>query len=427
MDEVLKNPQIHTTLEKPLRKKEGMRVAYIMSRFPKITETFILYEMIEQENRGIAIELYPLLRERQSVAHPEAIAWTKRANFHPFISLKIVQANLYFLMKNPIKYVKTFFKLMIGTAGSRKFFVGSLGIFPKSVRFAREMQQKGVTHVHAHFCNHPATAAFIINRLTDIPYSYTAHGSDLHVDRTMLDVKTKYAAFCIAVSEFNKNIIIDECGEWARAKIKVIHCGIDPSVFAPPAITRRDDCFRIICVASHEEVKGHKYLIEACKSLFERGIKFRCDLIGDGPLRAENERLIKELKLEKSIIVHGLKKRLDIVQMMNQADVKVLPSVQTANGKKEGIPVVLMESMAMGIPVISSQLSGIPELIENNVDGLLTRPGIVLELVEALLNLKNNKSESTKFSENGRRKVLESFNLQKNAAVLADYIEQKAA
>ena len=199
------------------------KVAYIMSRFPKITETFILFEMIEQEKNGIRIELYPLLRENQPVSHPEVSNYLLRANFHPFMSKPILAANWHFFKRKPVAYLKLIFDICFHTFGSLNFFVGAFGVFPKAVRFAYEMERKGVKHVHAHFCTHPAVAALIIKRLTGIPFSFTAHGSNLHVERRMLDVKVKEAAFAVTVSDFNKTVIVKECGEWSREKVHVIH------------------------------------------------------------------------------------------------------------------------------------------------------------------------------------------------------------
>jgi len=207
-------------------KKRTPKVAYIMSRFPKISETFILNEMIALKKKGIRIEIFPLIRERQKVVHEEAAALVDSVNFFPLMSVSIVKANWFFFHKQPLTYVRTLISILKGTFGSLNFFFGALGIFPKSVRFAQEMMDLGVNHVHAHFATHPTVSAFIINRLTGIPYSFTAHGSDLHVERRMLDKKVEMASFVITVSAYNKKVIIDDCGEMVRNKIHVIHCGI---------------------------------------------------------------------------------------------------------------------------------------------------------------------------------------------------------
>src|SRR4051794_32216720 len=144
---------------------DGLKVAYIMSRFPKLTETFVLYEMLALEQQGVRVELYPLLRERTTVMHPEAAAMVERAHFQPFLSWPILRAQMRFLRRKPRAYLGALWALVRGTWGSLNFLVGALGIFPKTVYFAGLMEADGVQHVHAHFASHPAAAGFIIYRL----------------------------------------------------------------------------------------------------------------------------------------------------------------------------------------------------------------------------------------------------------------------
>jgi glycosyltransferase involved in cell wall biosynthesis len=404
-----------------------MKIAYMMSRFPKISETFILYEILEQERLGNAVEVYPLLRERQPVTHPEAVKMTERAHFHPFISLPIIFANLYFLLRHPVKYLKTLFEVLSGTLGSANFFLGAVTYWPKSVRFAYEMQRQGIEHVHAHFCNHPALAALIIHRLTGIPFSFTVHGSDLHKDKRMLDKKVAASAFAVTISNFNKGEMLKACGDGLRDKIHIIRCGIDSEVFLPAEQKNGKAPFRIICVASYEEVKGHKYLVEACRLLRERGIDFVCDLIGDGPVRGQVAKQIAVANLQDKVIIHGSRKRQEVADMVRAADVKVLASVPTAEGKREGIPVVIMEAMASGLPVISSQLSGIPELVDNGRTGILVAPGDAEALAEALQKLYENPALCYSMGQAGREKVLREFNMKINVAALANLFAHRAA
>ncbi len=421
-----------TTLPSPERTKSTMtvatrmpaepttvKVAYIMSRFPKLTETFILYEILALEELGLRIELYPLLRERQSVSHPEVDKLLPRARFQPFFSLPILKAQWHFLWRKPVEYSRTLFTVLRGAWGSTNFFFGALGIFPKAVRFAYEMQEQGINLVHAHFANHPAVAALIIHRLTGIPYSFTAHGSDLHVERRMLDKKVEAAAFAVTISSYNKELMIRECGEDVRGKIHVIHSGVDPNVFRPAPRQAKNGRPHILCVGSYEEVKGHTYLVEACRILRDRGVDFVCDLVGEGPLRGKVEAQIERAGLQNVALVHGGRPRPEVAQMMADADIMVLPSVPTRRGKREGIPVVLMEAMASGLPVVSSAISGIPELVENGRTGLLTPPGDAADLADALQQLLQDPELRTRMGRLGREKVIREFNLYRSAERLA--------
>jgi glycosyltransferase involved in cell wall biosynthesis len=284
---------------------------------------------------------------------------------------------------------------------------------------AYEMEKLGVAHLHAHFCTHPAVAALIVHRLAGISYSFTAHGSDLHVERRMLDQKIKAAAFAITISNFNKNVMIEECGEAMADKIFVVRCGVDVDQFKPNFKKEANRPFQIVCVASFEEVKGHQYLVEACKILRDRGVNFQCHLVGYGPLRNQVIQQVNRLGLADCIVIHPPRPRQEIINMLTEADVKVLPSVPTKQGKREGIPVVLMEAMACGLPVVSSQLSGIPELVENSRSGILVEPRDARGLSDALIQLYENPQLRRKMGEAGREKVVREFNLQKNAERLA--------
>lgn len=399
-----------------------LKFAYIMSRFPKISETFILYEILEQEKLGLTVEVYPLLREHQPVTHPEAERLAARAHFQPFFSWPILAANWHFMRKRPRVYFRAVAEALRGTWGSRNFFLGAIAYLPKAVRFAFMMQQQGVNHVHAHFCNHPALVALIIHRLTGIPFSFTAHGSDLHKDRRMLDKKVEAAAFAVTVSTFNKQVMLEACGQPAHGKIHIIHCGIDPRVFLPAVKVEANGPFRMICVASFEEVKGHQYLVAACQILREEKVDFVCDFIGDGPTRAKIEKQIARARLQDRVLLHGSRKRAEVAEMLRAADVKVLASVPTRNGKREGVPVVLMEAMASGLPVVSSKLSGIPELVEEGRTGMLVAPGDVGALARALRKLFEEPALRSSMGQAGREKVLRDFNLPNNTQKLARVI-----
>ena len=397
-----------------------MRVAYIVSRFPKVTETFVLFEMQAMERLGLQIEFFPLLREREPVMHPEAERWTHRAHYMPFLSFPILWAQLWFLGRSPRRYVVMWWEVLRRTWGSTNFFVGALGIVPKSVRFAYEMRRLGIEHVHAHFASHPAVAAFVVRRLTGIPYSFTAHGADLHVDRHMLREKLQEAAFAVPISDYNRELMVAECGESLRDRTRVVHCGVDLEVFVPRAANRTPaPRFQILCVARLETVKGHRYLIEACRILAEHSWDFECHLIGDGPRRQDIEAQIETAGLGDRVLLHGPRTRDEIVQWMAAADVLVLPSAPTRSGRREGIPVVLMEAMASELPVVSTATSGIPELVDDGVSGLLVAPEDALALAAALERLVASPDLRQALGRAGRARVARDFDLHRNAAELA--------
>jgi glycosyltransferase involved in cell wall biosynthesis len=233
-------------------------VAYVVSRFPKLTETFVLYEILALERRGVRVELYPLLRARHTAVHaegaglfrklaerlrpsrgtppmhPEAAPLVARAHFEPFISWAILRSQIHYLRRRPRAYAGALCVMVRRNWGSANFLLGGLAIFPKTVHAARSIESAGVVHVHAHFANHPAAAAFVIHRLTGLPYSFTAHGADLQVDQHMLREKVAEASFVATVSRYNRHLIIEQCGEESAERVVVVRCGVDTQQFRPP-------------------------------------------------------------------------------------------------------------------------------------------------------------------------------------------------
>jgi glycosyltransferase involved in cell wall biosynthesis len=400
-----------------------VKVAYMMSRFPALTETFILYEMQALENSGVCIEVYPLLREKTDVMHDEAKSYVERAHFAPFISLPILRANIHFALHKPGRYFGALWSLLKGTWGSKRFFTGAVGIFPKSVLFARLMEAEDVTHIHAHFASHPAAAAFVIGRLVGIPYSFTAHGSDVHRDQTMLKEKVAEAAFALPISSYNRDVILRACEGRYGDKLPVVHCGVDTDLFRPPSANGdrpRLDKLTLVCIGTLHEVKGQAYLIEACRLLREQDVDFNCLFVGDGPDMASLQRLVEEYELHDSVHFEGRRTRAEVLELLGTVDMLVAPSVPSRDGRREGIPVVLMEAMACGLPVVSSRLSGIPELVDEGQSGLLVSPGDFSALATAIRILHDDEILRRRLGAAGRAKVMKEFSLDKNTAKRAN-------
>lgn len=421
------------------------RVAYIMSRFPKLTETFVLFEMLAVEKQGAEIEVFPLLRARNSSAHPEAAGivskvkellrrpestavmhpeakrFVDRAHFVPFLNREIVFDQLYFLFRRPWIYLSVLWTLIRANWGSANFLLGGLALFPKCVHFARQMQKRDVTHVHAHFANHPAAAAMIISRLTDIPYSFTGHGSDLQVDQHMLREKVQYAKQVVAISDDNRRLIESVCGAEAARRVSIIHCGVDTEVFeSTPRTEQQSDSLRIVSVGTLYEVKGHTHLIEACRMLKQLGVNFHLYLVGDGPLREDLQCQTIDADLSDYVSFLGRCTRDQIAAVLRESDVLVAPSIPAADGRREGIPVVLMEAMASGLPVVASRISGIPELVTDEINGLLVPAADPIALANAMSQLAHDPVMRSRLGRNARATVEGEFDLHKNARRLME-------
>jgi glycosyltransferase involved in cell wall biosynthesis len=395
-------------------------VAYMMSRFPKLTETFILDELVAVDRHGVRIELFPLLRERTAVVHPDAVPWITRAHFLPFLSVAILRSNVALLTRHPRRYLGTLGAMLRGTAGSLNFLLGGIGIFPKVVHAAALMERLGVRHVHCHFATHPALAGFLIHRLTGIPYSFTAHGSDLHVDRRMLCPKISEAKFAVTISHSNAAVIEAECG--ARPpNLHVIRCGVDLRTFHPRdggGASAENRPMTLACIGTLHEVKGQRHLIDAVARLCARGLDVRCRFVGDGPDREALERQVAGLGLDRAVEFVGQRTRGEIVDLLAETDILVTPSVPTSAGKREGLPVVLIEAMASGVPVLASHLSGIPELVEDGVTGLTVPPGDADAIANAIARLLADPGLRARLAAAGRRRIAEEFDLDRNAETL---------
>lgn len=395
------------------------RVAYIMSRFPKLSETFVLYEILALEQLGIEVEIFPLVRERERVIHREAERLAQVAHHVGVPSWHLVAAQWWWLRRRPRAYLGAWRAALRGNARSARFFVRSLAVVPLAAAFARRMDELEVAHIHAHWATHPALAAYVASRLTGIPYSFTAHAHDIYVERPMLREKIGAARFVVTISEFNRRFLTRLYGRAAAERLVVLHCGTDPSVFRPTASARPAPP-TIVCVASLQPQKGHRHLIEACRILSEAEVDVRCLLVGEGDERADLERRIRLAGLGDRIALLGNQPRHRVIELLGSAAIVAQPSVVLPNGKMEGIPVALMEALAMERPVIATDISGVSELVEHEVTGLLVPPGDATALAAAIQRLIGDPELARSLGAAGRRRVLESFNLQDNARLLAE-------
>lgn len=400
---------------------QGPCVAYMMSRFPKLTETFVLDEVLELGRRGVRVEVFPLWREHEEVVHADARAVVDGAHFTPTLDGTILVDNLRCLAASPGRYLGTLATLVRANLRSPRFLAAALAIFPKACHLGRRMRALGVRHVHAHFASHPAAAAFVIGRLAGLPWSFTAHGSDLHREQAMLPEKVAEAAFVVAISEYNRRFILDRVGGAASERIRVIHCGVDLDRFGAPTDRSRgreadegEPPFEVICIGTLHAVKGQRFLVEAAAILAERGVDVRCHLVGEGPDRAALESLARQRGATGQVRFHGALDREQVRRLLGSVDAAAAPSVPTADGRREGIPVALMEAAASGLPLVASRLSGIPELVREGETGLLVEPGDAAGLARALERLARDPATRAGLGKTARRLVEEEFALAGN-------------
>ncbi|MCB9422083.1 MAG: glycosyltransferase [Ardenticatenaceae bacterium] len=399
----------------------AQKIAYIMSRFPHLPETFILREMDELVRQGLNIALYPLIRQQQETVHEEAMLWLPRARPLPLFSWQTLTANLRALFKQPGIYLNLWRHTLLESWRDPYMLVRLLILLPKSVYAAQAMQKESIEHIHAHYATFPAFAAWIIHQLNGISYSVTVHAHDIFVRRTMLKRKLGEASFIAAISEYNKQYLKDIVGDKIARKVHIIHCGIEPRTYEPSLLDRKPGYpLEIIHIGSLQPYKGQRFLIEACRQLLERGIPFRCRIIGGGEEHANLTRMIEAMGLESVVELMGSKTQQEIAHLLPTAHCYVQPSVITPSGKMEGIPVALMEAMASRLPVIATSISGIPELVRHGETGYLVPPADALALADVLAAVYENPEKAASLAENGRSQVLQAFDLQTNVTQLAN-------
>ncbi|MGK0175421.1 MAG: colanic acid/amylovoran biosynthesis glycosyltransferase [Ulvibacter sp.] len=407
---------------------DHLKIAYITSHFPKLSETFILLEMVELKKLGFEPIVYSLIQEQENTVHAEVDSFLHKARFGGRASLGgILTAQLYWLRRAPLKYLSTWLRAFYENLFSPRFLMRSLVVVPTASWFAKEMLSNEINHIHAHWATHSTLAAWVANRLTNIPYSFTAHANDIFVDQTMLVEKIKKAEFVATISNYNLNLLNKVSHKRYASKIKVIPCGVDVAYFRPKhPIADRENRFVITCVGRLVTKKGQKYLLEACAQFKKMGADFYCQFVGDGPDLRVLEEIVSELNLEEHIGFLGNKARDEVVSILQNSSVMVLPSVSTDSGRMEGIPVVLMEAMSVELPVISTQISGIPELIDHSKNGLLVSEKDSKGLAEALFQIYDDPYRAVQMGKDARETILVRFDLKKNTKELSEFFRSTA-
>lgn len=400
------------------------RIAYVVSRFPMVTETFIVREFLELERRGVPLELFSLQRQAAPVVQPDAAALAGRVHYGWPPCRALLAAQLFWVLRSPRRYATAWWRALRGNWRSPVWLARSLAVVPMAASFARAMEALGVRHVHAHYATHPALAALVVKHLTGIPYSITAHAHDLYVNRTMLREKVEEAAFVVTISEYNRDLLARWCPPGAAAKTSVVRCGVDPRVFSPAAGRegRPAGRLQLICVGSLQEYKGHRFLIEACARLRRDGVPFHCLLVGDGDRRRALEEMVSRLGLDDVVTFVGAQPTARVRELLETADVMVLPSIVTPDGKKEGIPVALMEALAMEVPVVATRISGVPELVRHGETGLLVPERDPEALARAILDLHRSPERRREMGSAGRARVLADYDAGANAGKLRDLL-----
>ncbi len=302
--------------------------------------------------------------------------------------------------------------MLAGTHACAKDRLRSLMHFGEGVPLAQQMLRDGVGHIHAHFASQSASVARVVHLLTRIPYSFTGHAHDIWQDRLLMPEKLAEAAFVVTCSDNARRSLLAESPRDAPAKVHLVYHGLDVDNFPYCNGDEREKNL-ILSIGRLTQTKGFPDLIAACGLLAARGFPFRCVIVGEGEERTRLEAMIEESGLSGKVSLAGALRQEEIRAYYRRAWVFALPCVDAADGNRDGIPNVLMEAMASGVPVIATANSGQAELIRHGTDGLLVPVHSPDRLAEALAAVCSNDALRERLSAAGRDKIVNSFDNRK--------------
>ena len=406
---------------KSTKTTQPLRLVYVIGTYPVLTSTFIDREIKFLRQQGVDLQVLAIRSPQANTPFSQdqrelqrGVIYVLPVTWHSFIL-----SHVYFAFLHPKRYFSTLSYLISRPHPSLKARFMSLLHFAEGVYAAHLLRKRPIHELHAHFVERAATVALVVGRFLDKPYSLSVHaGPDIFADPILLREKIMEARHVATCTRYNKSHIENIIGQALDHKISCIHHGLDLEVYspAPPEPNERP---LILSVGQLAERKGFVHLIKGCRELRDRGYDFRCHIVGRGPQSQELEALIKELALEDTVTLCGALPHEEVIEEYQQATMFVLPCVQASNGNLDGIPNVLAEAMAMQVPVITSNISGIPELIDDQVNGLLTPPGDDAALVSAMARLFNETALREELGRNGRQSVIEKFNIDRNVRQFA--------
>jgi len=335
------------------------------------------------------------------------------------------------LLAAPLLFGRRFFAALANALfGPREHLrarIAGIAHFAVACHWARGLRGRGepVTHIHSQWINSCGTIAMVGAWLLDVPFSFTGHATDLFRDRCALRDKIARADFIVCISEFHRSFYLEEGAR--PEQLFIAYCGIDPAWFYPPTAPRdRTRTYRVLASGRLVEKKGFSVLVQACRLLADRGEGFECVIGGSGELEAELRRQIEQAGLADRMTITGKPlMQEEMVRFMHEGDVYVLPCVWAADGDVDGLPQMLMEAMACGLPAVSTRLVGIPDLIRHQETGLLVQPNDAVELADAIARLMHDRALAERLAADGRRWVLQRFDLKDCLEPLIDRYRQR--
>ncbi len=400
------------------------RIAYFVSEYPATSHTFILREVLGLRQRGFEIATASINADSRPLSAVTAEERGERETTYVLKSHGLrgaVAAQIWSLWRHPRGYAHGLAAALRRSLKNPRTAPRNLFHFTEALMLGRWMQRAGIGHLHVHFATAGASVASLVKQVFPMTLSMTVHGPDEFADvrNEHFHEKVDAADFVVCISHFARSQTMQHSAPEHWSKLDVSRLGVDPLVFAPAARTPEPREFSLLCVGRLTPAKGQHLLLEAIAALRDGGEQVRLQLVGDGPDRASLERHARALDIEGLVQFRGALNHDQVRALYAGCDAFVLPSFA------EGIPVVLMEAMASGLPCVSTRIAGIPELILDGESGFLTSPSSLDELTDRLRQLIRDPELRGRLAANGRKRVCEAYDLDRNISGLADLFQRR--
>jgi glycosyltransferase involved in cell wall biosynthesis len=400
------------------------RIAYLISQYPTVSHTFILREVRGLRARGFDLRVIAI---RGPDRPPERLTAAERdearATYYVLGSGvgPLIRAHLATLWRRPRAYLGALWEAIEPSRLDLRHARRALAYWAEAAVVGDWMAREGVTHVHTHFTSHVGR---FVARMFPVTYSATVHGPTELENRLQYGLRARVAAatFVCTSCHYVRAQLLLECPPEAWSKVDVVRLGVDTRRYRPARRAPRAGPgapLNVLCVARLSEQKGHHILIAAAEALHRGGVDFHLHLVGDGPLRTSLESEVRRRGLETRVVFRGARNEQEVLELYAQADVFALTSFA------EGVPVSLMEAMAMGIPCVATQVSGTPELIRNGIDGLLIPPADAAAAAEALARLAGDPALRARLGTAGRQRVRAEYDFEVRVDHLADVLRAR--
>lgn len=391
------------------------RVVYVVSQFPSWSETFIVREIRTLIEVGVDVRILSLKRSDETMVQADAAALLDRVRQPPGL-VPTLWNTLRVLFAHPIRIGGAVATVVADTWRTPAVLAKSLATLVRSLSQIPWLRAFDPQFIHAHWSTYPTTAAWALARAMDRPFGFTCHAHDVFRNHQLLPRKIADAALAVTISRHNVGWLDRNISALAPQKLKIVHCGVDLRQI--PLRTQEPSGNRILGVGRLSPEKGFHTLIEALAILRDSGTPFQCTLVGEGPARQELLSLIERHELAQHVELAGAQPQEYVRTALERATVFALPCQIAANGSRDGIPVALMEAMAAGCPVVSCPVSGVPELIGNEVHGLLAAERNADSLAQALQRLLEDAPLRRRLAIAARQRIELEFDARQEAIKL---------